>query len=83
MRSIRGIQVALISLLALFAVQGCHRKEVAELAALKASMESTQLNLAKFDDLDFNVFSGQKWEQLGKGFARYRCTTRRPHHDRA
>ncbi len=23
-------------------------------------------NLAKFDDLDYNIFSGQKWEQLEK-----------------
>jgi predicted ester cyclase len=49
---------------------GCHRKEAAELAALKSAMEATQLNLAKFDDLDFNVFSGQKWDQLGKSHAR-------------
>jgi len=69
MRSIRVSYVTLISLAALFTVQGCHRKEAAELAALKASMEASQLNLAKFDDLDFNVFSGQKWEQLGKSHA--------------
>jgi predicted ester cyclase len=69
MRSIRVSYVTLISLAALFTMQGCHRKEAAELAALKASMEASQLNLAKFDDLDFNVFSGQKWEQLGKSHA--------------
>jgi predicted ester cyclase len=28
-----------------------------------------QTNLATFDDLDFNVFSGQKWDQLGKSHA--------------
>lgn len=27
-------------------------------------------NLANFDDLDFNVYSGQKWEQLGKSHAK-------------
>jgi predicted ester cyclase len=70
MRSIRPIQVALISLAALSVAPGCHRKEAAELAALKSAMEATQLNLAKFDDLDFNVFSGQKWDQLGKSHAR-------------
>lgn len=26
-------------------------------------------NLENFDDLDFNVFSGQKWDQLGKSHA--------------
>jgi predicted ester cyclase len=70
MRSIRGIHVALISLAALLFVQGCHRKEAAELAALKSAMEATQLNLSKFDDLDFNVFSNQKWDELGKSHAR-------------
>jgi predicted ester cyclase len=70
MRSIRGIHVALISLAALLFVQGCHRKEAAELAALKSAMEATQLNLSKFDDLDFNVISNQKWDELGKSHAR-------------
>jgi predicted ester cyclase len=70
MRSIRGIHVALISVTALVVVQGCHRKEAAELAALKSAMEATQLNLSKFDDLDFNVFTKQKWDELGKSHAR-------------
>src|SRR5436190_22870513 len=69
MRSIRQIHVVLISLAAITVAPGCHRKEAAELAALKSAMEATQLNLAKFDDLDFNVFSGQKWDQLGKSHA--------------
>jgi hypothetical protein len=59
----------LVGLAALLATQGCHRKEVAELKALKASMEASQRNLTNFDDLDFNVFSGQKWDQLGKSHA--------------
>jgi predicted ester cyclase len=29
-----------------------------------------QANLATFDDLDFNVYSGQKWDQLGKSHAK-------------
>jgi predicted ester cyclase len=28
-----------------------------------------QAHLATFDDLDFNVFSGQKWDELGKSHA--------------
>ena len=48
---------------------GCHKKEVAELKALKAQLATQQANLANFDDLDFNVFSGQKWNQLGKSHA--------------
>lgn len=70
MRHIHAFEFTLVGLVvALVALPGCHRKEAAELAALKASMEATQLNLAKFDDLDFNVFSGQKWDQLSKSHA--------------
>ena len=29
-----------------------------------------QANLANFDDLDFNVYSGQKWDQIGKSHAK-------------
>lgn len=29
-----------------------------------------QANLENFDDLDFNVYSGQKWEQLGRSHAK-------------
>lgn len=55
-------------------LSGCTDKEQAaqlaaqaeELAALKAQDATEQANLANFDDLDFNVFSGQKWEDLGK-----------------
>ena len=28
------------------------------------------VNLENFDDLDFNVYSGQKWEQLGRSHAK-------------
>jgi predicted ester cyclase len=69
MRHTHVFELTLIGMATLATLQGCHRKEAAELAALKASMEATQLNLAKFDDLDFNVFSGQKWDQLSKSHA--------------
>jgi predicted ester cyclase len=69
MRRFRLFEIVLIGCVALLTMQGCHKKEVAELAALKSQMEATQLNVAKFDDLDFNVFSGQKWDQLGKSHA--------------
>jgi SnoaL-like polyketide cyclase len=50
---------------------GCAKKEqAAELAALKAQDASEQANLANFDDLDFNVFSGQKWDELSKSHAK-------------
>jgi hypothetical protein len=51
--------------------------EKAELAALKAQVAeiaktraTEQANLKNFDDLDFNVYSGQKWDELGKSHAK-------------
>lgn len=39
------------------------------LAAIKAVHEQEQKNLATFDDLDFNVYSNQKWDELAKSHA--------------
>lgn len=36
------------------------------LAEVRKTKEIEKSNLDNFDDLDFNVFSGQKWDQLGK-----------------
>ncbi|WP_409420060.1 ester cyclase [Pseudaeromonas sp. ZJS20] len=51
--------------------------EQAEIAALKAQVaavaktrQTEQANLTNFDDLDFNVYSGQKWDELGKSHAK-------------
>lgn len=51
--------------------------EQAEIAALKAQVaavaktrQTEQTNLTNFDDLDFNVYSGQKWDELGKSHAK-------------
>jgi hypothetical protein len=40
-----------------------------ELAVFRATEAQEQKNLATFDDLDFNVYSNQKWEDLGKSHA--------------
>lgn len=40
-----------------------------ELAAVKATHQQEQKNLAAFDDLDFNVYSNQRWDQLAKSHA--------------
>ena len=63
-------KIAFTVLVASLVLAGCHKKEVAELAALRAAMDSAQVNLAKFDDLDFNVYSGQHWDLLGKSHAK-------------
>lgn len=64
-------------LLAIAALTGCAQPApspqdsavVAELAKIKASEAEQQKNLANFDDLDFNVYSNQKWDELGKSHA--------------
>lgn len=42
---------------------------IAELAKLKATDAEQQKNLLNFDDLDFNVYSHQKWDELSKSHA--------------
>ena len=49
----------------------------AEIEALKAQVNAIaktrhaeKAHLANFDDLDFNVYSGQKWDELGKSHAK-------------
>jgi hypothetical protein len=40
-----------------------------ELAAMKATEAQEQKNLENFDDLDFNVYSGQKWSEFSRSHA--------------
>ena len=56
--------------------QPSSRADAAQIAALKQQVRTVaqtrkteQVNLANFDDLDFNVYSAQKWEELGKSHA--------------
>lgn len=37
-----------------------------QLSAVMRTRQAEQANLANFDDLDFNVYSGQKWDQFRK-----------------
>lgn len=43
------------------------KRQVAEFAR---THQLEQTHLANFDDLDFNVYSGQKWDELGKSHAK-------------
>lgn len=56
---------------ALMGCQGNAELEVLKqkLAEIEKTKQTEQANLANFDDLDFNVYSGQKWDQLGKSHA--------------
>ncbi len=40
-----------------------------ELAAIKATEAKEQEHLVTFDDLDFNVYSGQKWDEFHRSHA--------------
>lgn len=42
----------------------------AQVAAIAKQRHAEKSHLATFDDLDFNVYSGQKWDQLGKSHAK-------------
>lgn len=50
------------------ALCGCAGNQQETDAAKTLAAETA--NLANFDDLDFNVFSGQKWDELSKSHAR-------------
>lgn len=41
-----------------------------QLAEIQRMQHVEAANLANFDDLDFNVYNGQKWDQLGKSHAK-------------
>lgn len=41
-----------------------------QLAAIMKTRLGETANLTNFDDLDFNVYSGQKWDQLGKSHSK-------------
>lgn len=42
----------------------------ATLDSLAQAMQTEQSHLATFDDLDFNVYSGQKWDELSRSHAK-------------
>ena len=41
-----------------------------ELLTIKQTRQLEKVNLANFDDLDFNIYTGQKWDQLHKSHAK-------------
>lgn len=41
-----------------------------QLAEVQRQRQVETANLANFDDLDFNVYSSQKWDQLGRSHAK-------------
>ena len=66
------IAIAFLSV-ALFQVVGCAKPPEAapdpRLAQQEAAEKMEAAHLATFDDLDFNVFSGQKWDEFPRSHA--------------
>lgn len=52
--------------LAALTLAACTPSPDPRLVELDATHKVEQANLAAFDDLDYNVFSGQKWEEVGR-----------------
>jgi len=78
-RNIMNRTLAIILLLVVSASMtlSCSNKyqdEVARLQKIVDEMDKTkqmeQANLANFDDLDFNVYSHQRWDELGKSHSK-------------
>lgn len=60
-----------LGLLIVLVAVGCGQDEASKQAAAAAEAEAKQMaaNLANFDDLDFNVFTDQKWDELHRSHA--------------
>lgn len=63
-----AVRMGLIGAAATLLLCGCAGDDRSADAAKALAAETT--NLDNFDDLDFNVFSGQKWEELAKSHAK-------------
>ena len=62
------VKSGFIAVTALTLLWGCSGND--KLAEMAKKQQVEKANLENFDDLDFNVFSGQKWDQLGKSHAK-------------
>lgn len=58
----------LCSMMLLGTLSGCGDGQ--KLAEMERAKQMEKANLETFDDLDFNVYTGQKWDQLGKSHAK-------------
>lgn len=52
-----------------------HADDASELADFRKAQELGQARLAKFDTLDFDVFSNQKWDRLSEAMPRISPST--------
>lgn len=67
----KWIALGALGLALALAAAGCGQDAALkqEAAARAAEAQKIAANLANFDDLDFNVFSGQKWDEFPKSHA--------------
>lgn len=66
----RSITAVLVVAVAGFAQAQSPEPPAAFVARIKATQAQQKKNLANFDDLDFNVYSRQKWPELARSHAR-------------
>ena len=64
----RHIPVACLAGALCLAASGC--ADGAKVKQFEAAAAQSAAYVANFDDLDFNVFTGQKWDQLSKSHAK-------------
>jgi predicted ester cyclase len=62
------VRLRFIAATALALLWGCTSDD--KLADVAKKQQIEKAHLETFDDLDFNVYSGQKWDQLGKSHAK-------------
>ncbi len=62
------VKSGFIAATALILLAGCTGND--KLAELAKKQQVEKANLENFDDLDFNVYSGQKWDQFPKSHAK-------------
>lgn len=68
MTIVGAMRMGFVGAVATFLLWGCSGNDQAADAARTRAAETA--NLENFDDLDFNVFSGQKWDELSKSHAK-------------
>ena len=71
-KTVSGLAVVLLGLGSLAACsqgESSSDREANSVAATSGHTEQQKQNLANFDDLDFRVYSGQRWEEFSKSHA--------------
>jgi len=69
MRNTLALMSGTLTLAACLWVTGCNHKSADEARQYENEQRQIQAHLNTFDDLDFNVFTGQRWTEIGRSHA--------------